>query len=83
MGLYPARSLERAMKFQEVILRAMSKQITPLCGGEKALGVCASRLGAVHRENENREPSPPGFLGGEGGQRPDEGGDAASDECAF
>jgi transposase len=28
MGLYPARSMERAMKFQEVILRAMSKQIT-------------------------------------------------------
>lgn len=28
MGLYPARSLERAMKFQEVILRAVSKQIT-------------------------------------------------------
>lgn len=28
MGIYPARSVERAMKFQEVILRAMSKQIT-------------------------------------------------------
>lgn len=28
MGLYPARSVERAMRFQEVILRAMSKQIT-------------------------------------------------------
>jgi transposase len=28
MGLYPARSMERAMKFQEVILKAMSKQIT-------------------------------------------------------
>src|SRR5215471_3498208 len=28
MGLYPVRSMERAMKFQEVILRAMSKQIT-------------------------------------------------------
>lgn len=28
MGLYPGRSVERAMKFQEVILRAMSKQIT-------------------------------------------------------
>ncbi len=28
MGLYPARSVERAMKFQEVILRAVSKQIT-------------------------------------------------------
>ena len=28
MGVYPARSVERAMKFQEVILRAMSKQIT-------------------------------------------------------
>jgi len=28
MGLYPARSMERAMKFQEVILRAMSRQIT-------------------------------------------------------
>lgn len=28
MGLYPARSMERAMKFQEVILRAVSKQIT-------------------------------------------------------
>lgn len=28
MGLYPTRSMERAMKFQEVILRAMSKQIT-------------------------------------------------------
>src|SRR2546430_1035910 len=28
MGVYPARSMERAMKFQEVILRAMSKQIT-------------------------------------------------------
>lgn len=28
MGMYPARSMERAMKFQEVILRAMSKQIT-------------------------------------------------------
>lgn len=28
MGLYPTRSLERAMKFQEVILRAVSKQIT-------------------------------------------------------
>lgn len=28
MGLYPGRSMERAMKFQEVILRAMSKQIT-------------------------------------------------------
>lgn len=28
MGLYPARSMERAMRFQEVILRAVSKQIT-------------------------------------------------------
>jgi transposase len=28
MGLYPGRSMERAMRFQEVILRAMSKQIT-------------------------------------------------------
>lgn len=28
MGLYPARSVERAMKFQEAILRAVSKQIT-------------------------------------------------------
>jgi len=28
MGLYPARSMERAMKFQEVILRAMSKELT-------------------------------------------------------
>ena len=28
MGIYPAKSVERAMKFQEVILRAMSKQIT-------------------------------------------------------
>jgi hypothetical protein len=28
MGLYPARSMERAMKFQEVILRAITKQIT-------------------------------------------------------
>lgn len=28
MTVYPARSMERAMKFQEVILRAMSKQIT-------------------------------------------------------
>jgi transposase len=28
MGIYPGRSVERAMKFQEVILRAMSKQIT-------------------------------------------------------
>ncbi len=28
MGLYPARSVERAMKFQEVILQAMSKRIT-------------------------------------------------------
>src|SRR5688572_13326903 len=28
MGLYPVRSVERAMKFQEVILRAVSKQIT-------------------------------------------------------
>lgn len=28
MGLYPTRSMERAMKFQEVILRAVSKQIT-------------------------------------------------------
>jgi transposase len=28
MSLYPARSMERAMKFQEVILRAVSKQIT-------------------------------------------------------
>src|SRR5438067_12118364 len=28
MGLYPVRSMERAMKFQEVILRAVSKQIT-------------------------------------------------------
>ena len=28
MAIYPARSVERAMKFQEVILRAMSKQIT-------------------------------------------------------
>ncbi|MCA1838268.1 MAG: ISNCY family transposase [Actinobacteria bacterium] len=28
MGVYPGRSMERAMKFQEVILRAMSKQIT-------------------------------------------------------
>jgi transposase len=28
MGVYPARSVERAMRFQEVILRAMSKQIT-------------------------------------------------------
>ena len=28
MGVYPARSVERAMKFQEVILKAMSKQIT-------------------------------------------------------
>jgi transposase len=28
MGLYPARSVERAMKFQEVILKAMSKQLT-------------------------------------------------------
>ncbi|MEA2463682.1 MAG: hypothetical protein QOJ98_1429, partial [Acidobacteriota bacterium] len=26
MGVYPARSVERAMKFQEVILKAMSKQ---------------------------------------------------------
>jgi transposase len=28
MGIYPAKSVERAMKFQEVILRAMSRQIT-------------------------------------------------------
>jgi transposase len=28
MGLYPARAVERAMKFQEVILQAMSKRIT-------------------------------------------------------
>ena len=28
MGVYPARSVERATKFQEVILKAMSKQIT-------------------------------------------------------
>jgi transposase len=28
MGVYPARSVERAMKFQEVILKAMSKQLT-------------------------------------------------------
>lgn len=28
MAIYPAKSVERAMKFQEVILRAMSKQIT-------------------------------------------------------
>ena len=28
MRVYPARSVERAMKFQEVILKAMSKQIT-------------------------------------------------------
>ena len=28
MAIYPAKSLERAMKFQEVILRAMSKEIT-------------------------------------------------------
>lgn len=28
MAIYPAQSVERAMKFQEVILRAMSKQIT-------------------------------------------------------
>lgn len=28
MTIYPAKSVERAMKFQEVILRAMSKQIT-------------------------------------------------------
>lgn len=28
MGVYPGRSVERAMKFQEVILRAVSKQIT-------------------------------------------------------
>src|ERR1051326_1608952 len=28
MGVYPARSVERAMKFQEVILKAMGKQIT-------------------------------------------------------
>ena len=34
MGLYPARSMERAMKFQEVILRAMSKQITWLEAAE-------------------------------------------------
>jgi len=34
MGFYPARSLERAMKFQEVILRAMSKQITWLQAAE-------------------------------------------------
>src|SRR5437899_12539133 len=34
MGLYPARSMERAMKFQEVILRAMSKQITWLQAAE-------------------------------------------------
>lgn len=34
MGLYPARSVERAMKFQEVILRAMSGQITWLQAAE-------------------------------------------------
>jgi hypothetical protein len=28
MAIYPAKSMERAMKFQEVILRAMSKEIT-------------------------------------------------------
>lgn len=28
MGVYPARSVERAMKFEEVILKAMSKQVT-------------------------------------------------------
>ena len=28
MSIYPAKSVERAMRFQEVILRAMSKQIT-------------------------------------------------------
>jgi transposase len=28
MAVYPARSVERAMKFQEVILKAMSKQLT-------------------------------------------------------
>ena len=28
MRVYPARSVERATKFQEVILKAMSKQIT-------------------------------------------------------
>ena len=28
MAIYPAKSVERAMKFQEVILKAMSKQIT-------------------------------------------------------
>src|ERR1051326_4325818 len=28
MGVYPARSVERAMKFQEVIVKAMGKQIT-------------------------------------------------------
>jgi hypothetical protein len=28
MGLYPGRSMERAMRFQEVILRAVSKQIS-------------------------------------------------------
>jgi transposase len=34
MGLYPARSVERAMKFQEVILKAMSKQLTWLQAAE-------------------------------------------------
>jgi transposase len=34
MGLYPARSVERAMKFQEVILKAMSKQITCIQAAE-------------------------------------------------
>lgn len=34
MGLYPASAMERAMKFQEVILRAMSKKITWLEAAE-------------------------------------------------
>ena len=34
MGLYPARAMERAMKIQEVILRAISKQINWLEAAE-------------------------------------------------
>jgi hypothetical protein len=51
MESYPRAAVERAMKVQEVILRAMAKKITWAQAGE-IIGLC-ERQGAVPREPGN------------------------------
>ncbi|MEO8033582.1 MAG: hypothetical protein ABI837_04070 [Acidobacteriota bacterium] len=62
MGLYPARSTERAMKFQEVVLRTGSKQVTWLQAG-KILGMAPRMAPRMEHRAQLGNASAPSDLG--------------------